>query len=249
MLLAARGAREFFVAQQVRPLDQQQEIIELLSRVGTHADVSVEGRLDGRRLECSLNGRDRWCTAEGVNKVRVVAAGDRHRRGRREIDVFTMTGMRGPPRGGADGNGGERGADPLADAATGLDGDLIGATAPDETTRLGLHDELGRRQIGQRATATVRRDGQHDEARKPVRVVVARGFGGRPRLDDDIRRAYQIDDARVVRCTDHRALAVREKAEQRPVFAAQFGLTAGPRAQRVAADRLDLDHVGAGISQ
>ena len=36
---------------------------------------------------------------------------------------------------GADGNGGERGADPLADAATGLDGNLIGATAPDEKAR------------------------------------------------------------------------------------------------------------------
>ena len=64
------------VVEQVGPIDQHAEVVELLTGVGVEAHVAVERRLDRRRLE-RPGRRDRLGPApERIEQIGEVGAGD-----------------------------------------------------------------------------------------------------------------------------------------------------------------------------
>src|SRR6185503_3235966 len=97
-----RGAslelREVGVVDEIRPLDQHEEVVPLLRRDRAEADETVARRLDRRDLRLA-RGEIRRRTEAPVERVRVDDA-EGHGLEERDVDVLAASGrVRSPPRG------------------------------------------------------------------------------------------------------------------------------------------------------
>ena len=244
---AASGGRTWLLAlvvvDEIGTLDEQQEAVELLAAVGAEADVAVEGRLDRRRLDGARGAGDRRAAEQRADVLGVAARGDGHHLGDREVDVVTVARCAAARRAAA--------ATAIAENVPAnhslvrppaWNGTLRTEPAPDEPARLRLHDELGRRALGVRAGAAVRRDRAHDQAGVRVEPAAAgRTRDGEEALDHDVGAGDERLDLRVAGTTDDRAHPVVQELEQRAaVLGVDLRAARRPRAPRVTAGRFDL---------
>ena len=248
--LTTGRAGELLVAEQIRSFDEHQEIVELLAAVRTEADVTVLGRFDGRRLERAVHLGDRRLAAQRVHVLGVVPARDRHGLRDGVVDVLAVPRALRATGGSGHRDRGERGRDPLRDAAAGHDRHLVVGAPPRKPTRFGLHDELRRRSRRVRTRAAVWRDRQPDDAGKAHGQIEGVEHVSRERLDHDVGAREQLVDHGIAGHTDDRTRAVMEELEQGAAFVA-IGCRAarGPCTPRITGGRLDLHDVGPGVGQ
>jgi hypothetical protein len=255
---AARELGELLVLPQVRAFDHEQEIRELLSRVGAEPDVAVGGRLDGRRLH---HRRQEGVLRVGgasvhqpVHRVREVREDQVRGLQQRQIDVLALPRLARADHGGQRCHGAVAAGPPLADATAGLEG-LVAHQAPHaDRPRLGLKRELGGPAPGPGAGEAVGRDREHHQGRlggaqpgdvEALPVVGLQAVG----LDHEVGAGQERSDVGFGGGPHHRLLAGIQEGEERGVAVSQVGARRRPAAQRVAFPRLHLDDLGARVEE
>ncbi len=240
---------QLLVAEQVGPLDEEQEIPELLPGVGVEADPSVGGRLDRRRLQGARRRRQRRPAEEAVEEIEEGAAAERDRLEQGDVDMLAVPGAPSAPHRRQSADGREGAPEPLRDAAARLEGLAFGAAANADGAGLRLQGELRPRPVRPRSAAPEGRDRQQRQRRESLRQLRLLDAAGREALHDQIGAGDQRRDRGVLRSADHGALRRVEELEEGAVAAAQIGTGRRPAAQRIAVRALDLDHVGAGVGE
>ena len=153
------------VAQQIEALDEHEEAVELLTAVGREPDVAVEGGLDRRCLEGPFGAGDRWPAGNRPSLLAEARADEGGDLGHRQVDARAVPGLLRAPSRGCGRDRRVRATDPLRDAPTRHDRRLVGRAASGERSRFRLHEDLGDRTLGVRASAPVRCDRHVHDAR------------------------------------------------------------------------------------
>jgi hypothetical protein len=247
---AAVDQCELLVRQQVGAIDEQQEILVLLTRVGVEADPAVSGGLDRRQLDGAGRGALHLGAPEhAVEQVGVHRSGDVHHFEQREVDVLAEPGRSRAVHRGERRDGGEGGADPFGGATAGHHRWRRGQTAGGGRSALGLHRELGGRATGVRARPPEGCDREHHQAGV---AFYARG-GSEPVFFEGLHHEVGVGDQglylRVARRSHHGALPRCEELEERRVASREIHAARGEVAQRVATGGLDLHDVGARVGE
>ena len=133
--------RKLFVVEKVRPIDQHQEVLKLLSGDRAEPDHPVGRRHDRWQLETALS--QQRIAAEHARRHRGQAAHrDDHRLVDRYVDHRATTGAARVTDRGRGHHGGECPCQPLTDAASGLQGFRAGPAATRDRAAQRLKNEL-----------------------------------------------------------------------------------------------------------
>ena len=209
--------------------DHQAEVAELLRAVGREHGVAVRRRLDRRHLDRAGGPHERMPTRHRREDRRH----HRHRHGdaveQRDIDVRALPGaLRRPPRrDGADGGVGAR--DPLAESATdGRRGAVgVAAGAGRAAQACSVNSVAGRPTHG---------------PSHPYGVIVTTTNAGLP-----TPQASRSTGSSTTTRTSASASSFNNTRFDR--LRTRNNAPGAPRPERIAAVRLDLDHVGAGVGE
>ncbi len=231
------------VGEQVAPLDEHEEVLELLVGDGGEADPAVGRRLDRGVVDVAerrlLGGLD----AVELGEERAVGVHpEGHGLQDGQVDVLTDPRRPAHPPGGDGGQGGVHPGEVLAEAPP--DGERWSVPAAPGARRPAgrLQRELRRRPVGPRPRQTVGRDRDDHQVGvvppQPVGVQVGTA-------EDDIGAGGELLDP-----ADHGPLGrVQEPEEGRVLALGQVDPGRRPPPQRVTLGALDLDDVGPGVGQ
>ncbi len=247
--LAPEDGRQLLVVEHVGPLDEHEEVVELLAGVGVEADPAVERRLDRRQLAHPWRRHDLGAALQRPHEVGVGVGGDRHALEPRHVDVLAVARQLRTADGRGAADRGEHGGDVLGDAAGRVERLHVGQAPPGRRATLRLHGELAHRPLLEGPAAPIGRDRQAHEAREAGVVEGLLVLAGREGLDHQVGALEQRLDLGVLGRADHGALRAVQEAEEGAVVLAQVGTRHRPAAQGIAVGPLHLDDVGAGVGE
>ncbi len=232
--------------QEVEPLDEHQEVLELLAGVGVEADPTVGSRFDGR----GLNAARRRSVQGGAASHAGVEIGEEGRRQRgdllnRHVDHGPTAAAAGAVKIGRSSSRGIRPGHPLHHLSTGRVRREFGDAAAGQCPAVGLQGELGTRTSGIRTRQSVWADGD-DHGRRIGRGHLAwlaqhaarRGQHHISRLDP----GPGIVD-------NYGTMTGSQVTKERSIPPVWRGAAAGPLTQQVAGRRFEEDHVAPGLPQ